>query len=147
MTDSAEHAITLEIDLVAPVGRVWTALTTSYGLRAWWWAQWEDVTVSVDARPAGEYRLTADAAGIRVEGVYTEVDRPAGRLAFTWVWSDSGGTSEGETCEIVLSPLPEGTRLTLRHAGPWTSTKPGERYRAGWSDQLEQLRAAVTRTR
>lgn len=137
--------IELHVDLSAPVRRVWTALTTSYGLRAWWWAQWEDVSVAVDARPGGEFRIAAETAGITVTGIYSEVNRTDGRLAFTWVWIDHEGSTVGEACEIGLSPLEDGCRLKLRHSGPWATAARGERYREEWSSLFEQLRGAVTR--
>lgn len=139
------RATEIDVDLSAPVGRVWTALSTSYGLRSWWWRHWDDVHIAVDGRVGGEYRITADAAGILLEGVYTEVDRPAGRLAFTWEWSDRDGTSAGESCEISLSPREGGCRITLRHRGPWASSALAAQRRDTWIALLEQLRAAVER--
>lgn len=143
MTDDTAHALHLEVDLAAPTARVWTALTTTYGLRAWWWANWEDVRVAVDARVGGTYRIEADAAGIVVAGEYREVDRAAGRLTFTWVWSDSAGTSAEEFCTLVLTPTESGCRVTLDHTGPWSDARPSERYRAEWTTILDQLRGAV----
>lgn len=137
------HALQLEVDLAAPVGRVWTALTTTYGLRAWWWAEWEDVRVAVDARVGGTYRIEADSEGIVVAGEYTDVDRGSGRLAFTWVWSDSDGTSVGESCTLVLTEIASGCRVSLDHTGPWSDPAPAERCRVEWTTILEQLRGAV----
>lgn len=147
MTDDTAHALHLEVDLAAPVRRVWTALTTTYGLRAWWWAEWEDVRVSVEARVGGTYRIEAHGAGIVIEGEYTDVDRASGRLAFTWVWSDSNGTSVGENCTLVVSPLDSGCRISLDHTGPWADSTPVERYRSEWTTILAQLRGAVEVTR
>lgn len=137
--------IELQVEIGAPPRRIWTALTTSYGLRAWWWAQWDDVLIAVDARVGGAYRMSADAAGLVVAGVYTEVDRDAGRLAFTWERSDHEGTSAGEACEIVVTPAGVGSRLTLRHTWPAGDVDPGELYRSRWTDLLAQLTAAVVR--
>lgn len=147
MTNPREHALILDVDLPARVGRVWTALTTSYGLRAWWWAQWDDVAVSVDARDGGAYRFTADAAGIVLEGVYREVDRDAGRLTYTWEWSDENRATTDETVEIVLTASDDGSHLTVRHEGPWESREPADRYRAEWTIALDQLKTALTRRR
>lgn len=137
------HALHLEVDLAAPVSRVWTALTTTYGLRAWWWAEWEDVRVAVDARAGGTYRIEAASEGIVVAGTYTEVDRVSGRLAFQWVWSDSNGASVGESCTLVVTALASGCRVSLDHTGPWSDAEPGERYRVEWTTILDQLRGAV----
>lgn len=147
VTDDTVNALRLDVDVAAPFGRVWTALTTTYGLRAWWWAEWEDVRVAVDARVGGTYRIDADTEGIAVSGEYTEVDRSTGRLAFTWMWSDIAGISIGESCTLTVARVASGCRIMLEHTGPWTGAEPRERYRTEWTRILDQLRGAVENVR
>ncbi len=145
VTHPEARALILDVDLPARAGRVWTAFTTSYGLRAWWWAQWDDVSVEVDARPGGSFRFSADAAGVAVHGVYSVADRAAGRLAFTWVTMDAAEATRGETVEIALSAAPSGSHLTLRHRAPWADDVTIELRREEWTAALEQLSAALAR--
>ncbi|WP_158597306.1 SRPBCC domain-containing protein [Microbacterium telephonicum] len=65
------------------------------------------------------------------------------RLAFTWRWEDADGVSQDEACELNLHPDGDGTRLTLRHTGPWRDGAPAESYRQGWEFTLGRLTAVL----
>lgn len=133
------RAVEISLDLTAAPGEVWRAFATADGLRRWWWTHWTDVTIACDARKGGAYRIEAPATGIVLAGDYLVVDEP-GHLAFTWRWTDADGTSEDEACDVRIEPAGAGSRLTVRHTGPWADDAPAESYRAGWEFTLGQLR-------
>lgn len=135
-------ALTLQVELDADRAPVWHALTTVHGLRRWWWNQWSDVEIIADARPGGRYRFAAPRAGIAAEGDYIDVT-PEEHVSFTWRWIDAEGTSTDEACDIRLTELPGGCRLTLRHTGPWADASSAESYRQGWESVFSALSRAV----
>lgn len=137
----AKRPLELGVDLPRPAAEVWPLLTTTDGLRTWWWNHWDDVEISAEVRPGGAYRFAAPRAGIVVEGVYLAVDA-ASHLSFTWRWTDEDGTSLDEACDIRLDDVEGGCRLTLRHTGPWADDAPAESYRQGWEFVLAALQAA-----
>jgi uncharacterized protein YndB with AHSA1/START domain len=136
------RAVELTVDLAAAPAEVWRAFATPDGLRSWWWTHWSDVTITADARPGGAYRIEAPAAGIVLSGTYLAVDEP-GHLSFTWRWTDAEGTSVDEACDILIEPAASGSRLTVRHTGPWADDIPAENYRQGWEFTLGQLRRVL----
>lgn len=138
------RAMTLTHRVPAPVDDVWQALTTTDGLRRWWWNHWTDVEIDADAALDGSYRIAAPSAGIVLEGRYLAVE-PPGRLALTWCWIDEDGRSQDEAVEITLRPVVSGTatELVVRHTGPWTDEDAAENYRVGWEQTLGALNGAL----
>lgn len=136
------RAVDVTLDLAARPAEVWRAFATADGLRRWWWTHWDDVKISVDARPGGDYRIEAPGAGIVVTGEYLAVDEPS-HLSFSWRWADADGTSIDEACDVRIESAGSGTHLTVRHTGPWTDDTPAENYRQGWDFTLGQLRRAL----
>lgn len=133
------HPLRLERTLPADVGTVWAAFTTEAGLRRWWWNHWSDVEFAVDLRPGGRYRITAPGPGIGVEGTFLAVE-PTGHLAYSWEWVDAEGRSRHEAVDLRFSPTEDGgTRLDLRHTGPWADDAPARSYREGWEFTLGAL--------
>lgn len=138
--DLQGRVLDVALNLPAPPERVWDAVATADGLRSWWWTHWDDVEITADARPGGAYRIAAAGAGILLEGRYLEVEAPT-HLSFTWRWSDADGTSVDEACEVTIAATDDGgSRLTVRHSGPWSDDAPAESYRQGWEFTLAQLR-------
>lgn len=128
---------------------VWLAWTTEPGLARWWWHTWPDTRYRVDAVVGGGYRIEAADHGIGVRGSYSVVEPPQ-RLCFSWIWYDiaDGVVSEEPPDEVEVTFVPEGggTRVVVRHMGPWTSPDAAENYRQGWAfvlDALERAGAAV----
>lgn len=132
----------LVVDVPCTAEELWPALTTVAGLRRWWWNHWDDVQIAADVRRGGDYRFAAPGAGIAVEGTYLAVD-PANHLAFTWRWIDADGTSVDEACDITLTDIAGGCRLTLRHTGPWIDDTAAGDYRQGWDFVFSALRRTV----
>lgn len=132
------RSLTVERIVPGDVSRVWHAWTTAEGLAAWWWAHLSGTTYEVDARVGGTYRIENRAAGIGVRGEYREVEAPH-RFAATWIWLDDGEDGEVEQLTVRFNEHPQGTAITVVHAGPWTSDEPMERYRVGWNDVMDAL--------
>ncbi|WP_170219265.1 SRPBCC family protein [Nocardioides litoris] len=123
-----------------PPERVWWAWTTAEGLATWWWTHLPGTTYAVEPRVGGRYRIEAGGAGFGVTGEVLEAEALR-RLVVTWHWLDDGEPGEQERVEVVLTPVEGGTRLDLRHTGPWTTAQPAEDYRTGWTQVLDALAA------
>lgn len=139
-----EHPLTLTRTLPADRDRVWHAWTTVEGLSTWWWSHLPGTTYDVDRRVGGAYRIEAVGAGFGVAGEVLEVEEP-GRLVVSWTWLDDGVPGDVERVELAFTSVPDGTRLDLRHSGPWTTPQPGEDYRTGWTQTLDSLTASLDR--
>lgn len=136
-------ALAIDHHVQAPPEAVWEALATAEGLRSWWWRHWDDVQIRADVRPGGTYDITAPGAGIALSGTYLAVE-PGTHLAFTWQWHDDDGTSADEAVDLRLQPESGGTRIVLRHTGPWLDERPAASYRQGWEFVLAELTSVLT---
>ena len=141
----ADGVLQVERVVAAPVERVWAAFATVEGLRAWWWRHWEDTTIEADLRVGGHLRIAAPAAGIVLTGDVLVVDEEEGRLAATWTWTDADGTSADEAFDVQLAAESQGTRVIVRHSGPWADEAPAASYSQGWTFVLDELAAVVAR--
>jgi len=128
----------LEASIDASVSEVWRAWSSAEGLASWWWAHWDDVTITADVQVGGAYRVDAPDHGIALSGEYLVVD-PDRRLAFTWRWTDADGTSRDEAVDVTFEAKGGGTAVTVRHTGPWDTDAPAEAYRQGWDFVLAEL--------
>jgi len=135
----------IEVNLDAPVARVWQAWASADGLSRWWWTHWDDVSITADVRVGGDYRIEAPGVGMSVVGRFVDV-APERRLAFTWMWTDADGASRDEAVDVTFERAEGGTRLVVRHTGPWTDDAPAESYRQGWHFVLGELARAAART-
>jgi uncharacterized protein YndB with AHSA1/START domain len=105
-----------------------------------WWGPDAGPVLSAEAdvRPGGRFRVvfrTLDGEEHDSSGVYREVE-PERRLVFTWQWVSA---PERETLVTVeLRPVPEGTELTLTHAG-FRDEATRDSHREGWSGALGKL--------
>jgi uncharacterized protein YndB with AHSA1/START domain len=131
---------TLTIERIVPAApeRVWTAWTTADGLAGWWWTFLEGTTFDVDARVGGTYRIDSPNAGIGVHGEYLSLDAPR-QFTATWIWVDAGTDGDLERISVTFEEHPSGTKLTILHEGPWTTSEPMEAYEKGWNDTLASL--------
>lgn len=101
------------IDIAASPGRVWAALTGEGLVETWlgclqFRAQAGHVFYmqpDADKRAAGD---TGGATHCQIEGMY-----PPSRLVFSWYYPETPKTR----VEIVLTEIPGGTQVTLRHTG------------------------------
>ena len=124
MGTSDENLVQLTRVLRAPPGEVFAAWTDPALLERWWTGVggWVDAKADVDLRVGGRYHLSMrdDRGALHgVVGVYTEVVS-AERLGFTWTWENDPSVmrgSEGSLVDVVLREAPDGTQLSLTHAG------------------------------
>ena len=130
--------------LPAPPEQVWTAFTTEEGLAGWWWTHLPNTTYAVDLRVGGEYRIDSPSAGIGVHGAYVAIDAPRSFTA-SWIWVDDGTDGPAERIALTFAPDPAGTKLTITHDGPWTTSAPADAYRIGWTDTIDALERELVR--
>lgn len=131
----AAPELTLTRTFSAGRSEVWKAWTTAEGLAAWWWSGWPDTTYEADARVGGQYRIDSHANGVGVKGEYLNV-APYDKLSFTWIWMEDGVDGEVENVTVTFTSTNGGTRVDLKHTGPWTSQEPVDNYRQGWNHVL-----------
>jgi uncharacterized protein YndB with AHSA1/START domain len=135
--DRQTHGVHMEIDIAAPVERVWTYLTDPEKLAAW--LMQSDFTARVGAR----FTFTAPPAGGWDGAIHCEVKELVEheRLAFTWNANDIGAET---LVTIRLARAADGTRLTLEHTGLETALPGAEgRHAAGWTRALKALVTAL----
>jgi uncharacterized protein YndB with AHSA1/START domain len=118
MTDDDDFRLELEVD--APIARVWDALTTADGIRSWWTANCD-----MDARVGGKASFRFPKAGFHADVRITRLEPPH---LVEWEVVDSKHPEsagfmnlrdwEGTRIRFALVPLgPERTRLELVHEG------------------------------
>ena len=145
IADVTEGVILARVEIAVPPERVWKAITTEE-LANWWGAEgvYRTTKHTVDLRPGGSYRSDGIGANgpFHVGGTIVEVDPPK-RLVQTWEpsWSEAAPT----TVTWLLEPIPEGTRLTLRHSG-FTDAGDCEGHAEGWERVLGWLTGHVAAT-
>ncbi|TPW73751.1 SRPBCC domain-containing protein [Schumannella sp. 10F1B-5-1] len=141
----------IEVVRILPddIDRVWAALSTSDGMRGWWWRHWNGVRIRFEAGVDADYAIAAPEQGIELTGRFTRVAHPE-HLDFTWCWRDADGAEPEEQVEITLAAHGgddgdgvERTELRVRHGGPWSDDEPGARNRQGWEFTLDQLVAML----
>jgi len=137
----APDTIRFERVLLAPIERVWNALTTPAGLAAWLGA------ATVDLREGGSFLL--DFGGSEMRGRILAYDPPTRLVLFWQEFDDDGAVAEfgvpadfHSELSFELTGLAKGTKLTLVHrliAGDDVMAS----FFGGWHAHLEALRAAL----
>ena len=126
------------VQVAAPPGQVWAALTTAEGLAAWFGDQ-----ATIDLRPGGAGRLTWDS-GESVDLRVERVEEPA-VFGFTWhIYGLPDDDPRRTYVEFTLEPAAAGTRLRVVETG--FAQLPGDAYRKayganteGWAQELGEL--------
>jgi glutathione S-transferase len=97
-----------ELEIRAPIERVWDALTDAGSIEAWM----SSGEVAVDLRPGGSYRFF----GGDTSGVFTRVTRPH---ALEYTWRQAGWEAEWPDSVVAWDLRPEdadATHVHLRHS-------------------------------
>jgi uncharacterized protein YndB with AHSA1/START domain len=126
---------------------VWTALTTSELIGRWLmpndFAPVVGKRFTFRTRPMGDWDGTVHCEVLEVE--------PARRLVYSWRGGASSNTKYGAALDTVvtwtLTPVPQGTRLRLVHAG-FRSPENDFAFDAmspGWARIVQESIARVTR--
>jgi uncharacterized protein YndB with AHSA1/START domain len=126
------------VQVAAPPGQVWAALTTAEGLAAWFGDR-----ATIDLRPGGAGRLSWD----RGESVDLRVERVEEPTVFGFTWHIHGLPEDDPRrtyVEFTLEPAAAGTRLRVVETG--FAQLPGDAYRKayganaeGWARELGEL--------
>ena len=143
-----QDAIVLEIDVAAPPGRVFEALTTSDQLARWF----NDASCPVkywrmDPRKGGAYSYATEKADFEVNGVsefechgeILEFDRPR-LLVYTWIANWHLDKQKATVVRWELSPSANGTHVKVTHNGLAQEPAAREDYRGGWVGVVEKLK-------
>lgn len=120
-----------------PVAQVWDEITKTGSVQR----PLYNTVLDIDLRPGGRLRYSSpDRRRVFVAGEVLEVDAPR-RLKHTYIFAMKPEPVTVVTWE--LEEVPEGTRVTLTHAG-WTDehTAP-EKHEAGWNEILGLLKSEL----
>jgi len=120
-----------------PVEDVWNEITKTGSIQR----PLYNTVLDIDLVPGGRLRYSSpDRSRVFVAGEVLEVDAPR-RLKHTYIFAMKPEPPTVVTWE--LEPVPEGTKVTLTHAG-WTGahTAP-EKHEAGWNEILGLLKSEL----
>ena len=146
VVDTATFTVRRTIEIAAPVGQVWAAVTEAEHISRWFGR------AEISGRGAGATgSLSWPDHGpipLRVEAF----DAPHS-VAYRWSNDDALGTLPGEldvehstVFTFTLEPLPHGTRLTVVETGFDATSDPLanlEDHRKGWDAELDKLVALL----
>jgi len=137
-----DDAIVLDIEIAAPPGRVFEALTDPRRLGEWWSLEQEPVRWELDLRVGGRWRAVGRDATCGewvLSGEILELDPPR-VLACSWSEHSQSKQLEGTVVRYVLTATSSGTRLRLTHSGFGDAVKARDEYRSGWPGVCARLR-------
>lgn len=124
---TSADAVELQIRIAARPETVFRYFTDPARFR-----QWMGPASTLEARPGGALLVPFPTGDPSAMGSVTEVI-PDRRIVFTWGYAGSNhGMAPGSsTVSVDLEPIPEGTRLTLRHWG-FPRAELGQEHLGGW---------------
>ena len=146
-SDSSEHAVIAEIEIMAPPERVFQALTDESQLVRWF-SDPSCLTETYDFEPrrGGRWRFVTREAekpanGVtrfEAEGEILEFEPPR-LLVYTWVanWHSDPGLRTVVRWE--LDPIPGGARVRVTHSGLQSDPVARKDYAGGWVGVLKYL--------
>lgn len=116
----AEAVMTREVEIDAPPGDVWDALTDPDALSAWF-----DADARLDVRPAGTGRFRTEDGEVRL-AVVEEVVEPR-QVVFTW-WpvgaATRGPAPDRSRVTIDIEPHGTGSRVRVTEELVAVTTRP-----------------------
>lgn len=132
-------AIRYQINIDAPLRKVWNALTTVEGVTGWWVDD-----ARIDCRAGGRLVLTSeddDGEPLEEHGIFHTL-RPTRRIEIKWDKS-SPGENRGTTVLFQMARFRDETRVSLIQSGE--DVLADEEYRAqlekSWRRALKGLRS------
>jgi uncharacterized protein YndB with AHSA1/START domain len=146
-----QDAVVSEIEIAAPAGRVFQALTNAGELTRWFTSPecpakfWE-----MDARLGGRYRCATQPGSIVVNGVsefqchgeILEYDPPR-VLVYTWLANWHEDVAHRTIVRWELTPKSGGTHVKVTHSGLATMPVARKDYSGGWPGVVEMLKTFV----
>lgn len=143
-TTTVTRSIREQIEIAAPLERVFQALTDPAQLLGWWGdrrsfrsTHWE-----IDPRVGGKWLSRwegPDGARFALGGEVLEIEPPR-VLAYTW-WDERYPGLPQTTVRYELTPTPMGTLVTMTHEGFDDVRADFNDYNGGWSTVMRSLRA------
>jgi uncharacterized protein YndB with AHSA1/START domain len=138
------------IEIGAPAGAVFAALTEPSELVQWWGSDdgYRVEKMERELTPGGAWKITGtgrDGLPFSVGGVYRIVDPPR-LVEFTWRhdWHDGDDPLGDTIVRYELQEKDKVTQLRVTHSG-FTDAGDREDHAEGWPVVLGWLRAFVTR--
>jgi len=122
-----------EVDVEAPPRVVFAHFVDPARL-----SRWLGLAADLDPIPGGRFWFEIER-GEHCEGEYLVVDPPH-RVSFTWGWTNgfAGVRPGATTVEVVLEPIPTGTRVRVTHFD--LPTEDARRlHDEGWSHLVGRL--------
>jgi len=150
MNDTARFndTIVVEIDIDAPLERVFQAWTDPQQRLAWWGDDglYRGQKMESDLRVGGKWVTegkSKQGKDFTVSGTYTRIEAPR-VLGFTWN-HDWGGAAGTETHVLIeLTPTSSGTHVTLTHSG-FAAVGERDDHKQGWGRVLGWLQSYLQR--
>ncbi|RXH58655.1 SRPBCC family protein [Granulicella sibirica] len=148
-----EDRIQKQIDIAAPVARVWEALTDSRQFGEWFKVMVEGEFV---AGKANRFRFShAKYERLKFE-IFIQAIEPVSYFAYTWhpyaIDPDIDYSNEPQTLvQFHLTETAEGTRLVVTESGfekipPGRYTDAFRMNTRGWEQQMENIRDYLVKT-
>ena len=141
--DLAEGLVLATVEIQAPPGRVFRALSSAE-IVSWWVRRgvFDTKEWSGTVQTGGAWQSAGLAMGrpYSLHGQYLQVDPPS-RLVHTYRRGDVPG-DPATTVSYSLEPAGDGTRITLRHSG-FTSREVCMNNCLGWETSLAELAALL----
>jgi len=150
-TTSDQDVVVTELEVNAPMERVFQALTDQAQLMRWWGQEGEcKATVwEMDARVGGKWRFEASdpsgkmmvngVASFKAEGEIVEFDSPRS-LAYTWIANWHDRPAQSTLVRWELTPSEGGTMVRVTHSGLADLAVAREDYSGGWPGVLNYLK-------
>ncbi|HKU24512.1 MAG TPA: SRPBCC domain-containing protein [Candidatus Sulfotelmatobacter sp.] len=148
---SEQDEIVSEIDIAAPLERVFQALSDAAELKLWFTSPSAPVkSWEMDPRANGKYRYASERGSMVVNGVcefechghITEFDPPRA-LAYTWFANWHDDSTRRTLVRWELTPRQDGTHLRVAHSGLANLPLARKDYGGSWPSVLKKLKAFV----
>jgi uncharacterized protein YndB with AHSA1/START domain len=140
---AASNGLMLELTRILPAPRpeVWSAMTDSERLAAWWGPKgFTAPSIDFEPRVGGRYRIAMQPPEgdlFYLHGEFHEVDPPS-RLVYTFVWEPPAPDDRETLVTLALEDRGEQTAVSLQH-GEFTTEERLELHQGGWTDSFEKL--------
>ena len=113
------------VQIAAPIEKVWAALTDPVSIRGW---MGEDSAVEVDLKVGGRYRLF----GGDTTGAFTVIERPH-TLEYTWRQGEWKKAWPDSVVHWELKTAGQGTQVRLAHS-KFPNQEERDGHDTGWDD-------------
>jgi len=143
-----QDAVVSEIEIAAPAGRIFQALTDSAQLKRWFGSpECPTKFWKMDARLGGRYGyatekgtvLLNDVSQFECHGEIIEFDPPR-LLVYTWLGNWHDDVTRRTVVRWDLTPTPAGTHVKVTHSGLAQEPASRKDYSNGWPGVLDGLK-------